>query len=122
MTFKTILAAAAIAFTAIPAMADVAWNEAVARASFENLPMASRQNVQTVMKEAGTYGSSVDGKWGPGTARGVLETAKFLEMNSYNKLNFELNSRQAAAGFYAFVISPKAGAYLWGEGGECDGC
>lgn len=122
MTIKSILAAIVIAATSAPAKADVLWDEASARAGFESLPLAVRKDTQSTMQQAGTYGSTVDGQWGPGTAKGVLETAKLLEFNSYDQLDFNLNTRAAAERFYAFITSDKAAGYLWGEGGECDGC
>lgn len=121
MTIKRILAAAALTLIALPAAAEVRWNEAAARSGFESLPDAQRRSAQGVMKQAGLYASDVDGKWGPATARSAIATADFLEDNSYNRLDFDLHTPQAARRFFQFILTDDGPAYLWGEGGECDG-
>lgn len=122
MSTKTLLTAAVLGLLALPAAAEVRWNDAAARAAFESLSDAQRRAAQSTMKEAGFYSSAIDGRWGQGTARSAKATAEFLEDNSYNRLDFDLHTPDASRQFFQFVLSETAGAYLWGEGGECDGC
>lgn len=122
MSIKTLLTAAVLGLLALPVAAEVRWNEAAARAAFEGLSDAQRRGAQSTMKEAGFYTSAIDGRWGQGTARSAKATAEFLEDNSYNRLDFDLHTPDASRQFFQFVLSETAGAYLWGEGGECDGC
>lgn len=121
MTIKCILAAAALTLIALPVSAEVRWNEVAARSGFESLPDAQRSSAQSVMKQAGLYASGLDGEWGPATARGAIATAEFLEDNSYNRLDFDLHTPEAARRFFQFLLTNEGPAYLWGEGGECDG-
>lgn len=122
MNMKSFLTAAVLTMIALPAAAEVRWNDAAARAGFESLNKAQRRGVQSTMRDAGTYNSKIDGSWGPGTARGAAATAQFLEKNSYGRLDFDLHTPEAARRFFQFVLTDDAGAYLWGEGNECDGC
>ena len=121
MIMKNLLTAAALTLVALPAAAEVRWNDAAARAGFESLPEAQRRTVQSTMKEAGIYTSGIDGRWGPGTARSAKATAEFLEDNSYGRFDFDLHTPEAAGQFFQFMLTNTAGAYLWGEGEECDG-
>lgn len=121
MLSRSIAAAVVILATTLPAAAGVRMGEAAARAGFESLTPAQRKAVQGVMREAGTYRSGLDGAWGPATGRGALEAAQMLEYNSYERLDFELDTPKEARRFFLFMLSDSAPAYLWGEGGECDG-
>ncbi|MFD2738473.1 peptidoglycan-binding protein [Sulfitobacter aestuarii] len=119
--FITGLGAAALTIASAPAL-QAQMRIDILRQRFEMLPASDRRKVQTELSYAGLYNAAIDGSYGPGTERALVAGARYLEDNSRGRVRVDL---AAAAGVNAYVTGLVNGSYaawLYGEGGECDGC
>ncbi|MFN4193906.1 MAG: peptidoglycan-binding domain-containing protein [Tabrizicola sp.] len=91
------------------------------RAAFEGLSPAARRAAQEQLAMAGFYSGGIDGAFGPGTRRGLVQAAEFIGQNSYGRTRFDLASPKGAAAYVQALARGDLGKYLWGEGDESDG-
>ncbi|WP_411351590.1 hypothetical protein PNH50_15795 [Leisingera aquaemixtae] len=87
---------------------------------FKNLGERDRIRIQSHLAEYGLYDSTLDGLWGRNTEGALRQAAAMMEQNMGTEL--ALHSPVRARAFLRQFIDGSADAFMWGEGGECDGC
>lgn len=91
------------------------------QAAFEALSPAGRRAAQDQLAMAGFYTGGIDGAYGPGTRKALVQAAAFIEQNTYGRTRFDLGSAKGAGTYVRALASGNLGKYLWGEGDEADG-
>ncbi|NHB76427.1 peptidoglycan-binding domain-containing protein [Rhodobacter calidifons] len=91
------------------------------QAAFESLSPAARRSAQEQLAMAGFYRGGIDGAYGPGTRKALVQAAAFIEQNSYGRTRFDLASEKGARTYLRALAAGDLGKYLWGEGDEADG-
>lgn len=61
------------------------------KATYEQLDLASRLQIQSALTDAGVYKSQIDGKWGRRTAYGVKAAIRYVEEKNKQNRNFRMN-------------------------------
>lgn len=89
--------------------------------AFNRLPKSGRLSAQEKLTAGGFYNGRPDGSFGPGTKAALINAAWFIKDNSYDKVVFELTSRQDADRFLLALASGELDKYLWGEADEAEG-
>lgn len=97
------------------------------RSAFERLAPAARHKVQSELEIAGFYRGGIDGRYGAGTERALIQGAAFLAQNSRGRIAFDLEGAVGIAAYLDALASGGTAAYLYGEGEMCedgmiDGC
>ncbi|EAQ46585.1 hypothetical protein MED193_15357 [Roseobacter sp. MED193] len=87
---------------------------------FKNLGERDRIRIQSHLAEYGLYDSTLDGLWGRNTANALRHAAGMMEQNMGTELH--LDNAERARAFLSQFADGSASAFMWGEGGECDGC
>ncbi|WP_223426889.1 hypothetical protein [Tateyamaria pelophila] len=94
---------------------------------FEYLSAEERTNVQEALSSLQLYTQTIDGEWGPGTSRAMVEALDYIDLTfgfQYDKKNNSWNGMEL---IFQILINPKLQEtlyrkYVVGEGDECDGC
>lgn len=128
LTISTFLALSVLAFTgAAPSFAQTTGQAQISEqttqmleGAFKGLSERDRIQIQSQLSEYGLYASTLDGLWGGNTANALHQAAAMMDQNMGGELN--LGSAGRARAFLNQFIDGSASAFLWGEGGECDGC
>lgn len=120
-TAFTLAFATAVTVTAVAPTAAVAQQDVLA-AAFEGVGNQGRRKIQESMSFLGFYSSAVDGKYGPGTRRALLQTAAYVQENSRQQVRPDLSTAAGARFFMGKLASGEWDKWLWGDGDECDGC
>lgn len=105
-------------FTAFLAQASAA-EDALALA-FNRLSQVGRVAVQEKMVAGGFYNGGLDGAFGSGTKRSLIDAASFVKSNSYGKVVFDLSTDAGANEFLKSLSNGSLDKYLWGEGDESE--
>lgn len=88
--------------------------------AFNALPAADRQKVQQELLTGGFYDGTVDGQYGPRSARSIADAAQYVADNSRGAAVYDLRSTDGAARFLRDVVNGEAAKWLYGEGAEGD--
>ena len=64
------------------------------------------------------YTGRINGAYGPGSERALLEGEGFLDSNLRGRLGFDLATGQGIASYLEAISSGEAAAFLYGEGIE----
>lgn len=91
------------------------------QSAFEGLSPSARRAAQEQPAMAGFYSGGIDGAYGPGTRRGLVQAAEFIRQNSYGRTRFDLASAKGAKAYVQALAAGELGKYLWGEGDEGEG-
>lgn len=89
--------------------------------AFEALTPAARRAAQEQLTMAGFYTGGIDGAYGPGTHRALVQAAAFIDQNSYGRTRFDLASAKGTKAYVRALVAGELGKYFWGEGDENDG-
>lgn len=92
------------------------------RSAFATLAPDQARRVQEELQGAGLYQSGIDGRYGPGTEAALVAGAAFLAENSEGTVTIDLVSPEGVADYLRNLHEGNLAAWLYGEGGECDGC
>lgn len=128
LTISTFLALSALAFSgAAPSFAQTSAHAQISEqtqlmleGAFKGFSERDRIQIQSRLSEYGLYGSTLDGLWGRNTANALHQAATMMEHNMGGDLG--LSSAGSAKAFLNQFLDGSASAFMWGEGGECDGC
>lgn len=127
LMISTFLALSTLAFTGTnPSFAQTAKQVQVSQqqlmleGAFKSFSERQRINIQAQLSEYGLYANTLDGLWGRNTANALLEAAAMMQQNMGGDLG--LSSAGSAKAFLNQFVDGSASAFMWGEGGECDGC
>ncbi|NCM98024.1 MAG: hypothetical protein AUK60_00570 [Rhodobacteraceae bacterium CG2_30_10_405] len=107
-----------LGLSAVPLLAQAE----LLRASFSALAPDQARRVQTELQGAGLYEGAIDGRYGPRTEASLVAGAAFLAENSEGAVIIDLTSPEGVAAYLRALHEGKLAAWLYGEGGECDGC
>lgn len=88
--------------------------------AFKQLSESDRITIQSQLSEFGLYASILDGLWGRNTENALRQAAVMMEQNM--GMDLSLHSPQRSREFLNKFLNGSASAFMWGEGGECDGC
>jgi hypothetical protein len=128
LTISTFLALSTLAFTGTnPSFAQTTAQTQVSgqtqlmlERAFKGSSERDRIQIQSQLSEYGLYANTLDGLWGRNTANALHQAAAMMEQNMGSELNLASSGRARA--FLSQFIDGSASAFMWGEGGECDGC
>lgn len=128
LTISTLLVLSTLALTgAAPSFAQTTSQAQISEqtqllleGAFKDFSHRERIIIQSHLSEYGLYASTLDGLWGRNTANALHQAAAMMEQNMGGKLN--LASAGRAKAFLSQFVDGSASAFMWGEGGECDGC
>ncbi|MCP9480792.1 hypothetical protein NNA36_02330 [Shimia sp. CNT1-13L.2] len=105
---------------AIPQTQQAEQSRWLLEVAFKKLSERDRIQIQLHLAEYGLYNSTLDGLWGGNTAAALNIAADMMEQNMGGELSLITLDRSKA--FLKQFVDGSASAYMWGEGGECDGC
>ncbi|WP_170765318.1 hypothetical protein [Ruegeria lacuscaerulensis] len=124
LTLSTLLALSVVTFdTVAPSIAQaqsVSQSQSQLETTFKQLPERDRITIQSQLLDFGLYSSTLDGLWGRNTENALRQAAMMMEQNMGTDL--ALHSPQQARAYLNQFIDGSASAFMWGGGGECDGC
>lgn len=92
------------------------------QSAFAGLNANGRRAVQEKLQAGGFYSSRIDGAYGAGTRNGLLNAAAYVADNSRGTAVYDLRRPESARNFVNHLARGDLDMWLWGEGGECDGC
>ncbi|WP_424833000.1 hypothetical protein [Ruegeria sp.] len=124
LTLSALLALSVVTHAGItPSFAQaqtVSQSQSQLEIAFRQLPESDRITIQSQLSNFGLYASTLDGLWGRNTENALRQAAMMMKNNMGTEL--ALNSSQQARAFLNQFIDGSASDFMWGEGGECDGC
>ncbi|WP_334061531.1 hypothetical protein [Limimaricola cinnabarinus] len=87
-------------------------------AIFMQLSPRTRRALQEELSFGGFYDSAIDAAWGPGTRRGLISAAQYLDQNSRGRIQPDLSSARGVQTFMTGLAAREYSAWLYGEGSE----
>jgi hypothetical protein len=102
----------------LPALAEV--SARFFPAAFGALDDSQRRAVQHELQTAGFYGGAIDGRYGSGTEKALLQAVEHMQENSYG-LVVLLDTEADAVSFLFALAEGSYAKWLYGEGDESDG-
>ena len=87
-------------------------------AIFMQLSPRTRRALQEELSFGGFYDSAIDAAWGPGTRRGLISDAQYLDQNSRGRIQPDLSSARGVQTFMTGLAAREYSAWLYGEGSE----
>ena len=111
--FAVLTAAALGLALAGPGFAGDPWAD-----GFASLSRGERQAIQTELQTGGFYSGTIDGAWGPGTARGAQAVAAYIVENSGGSVRPDISSPAAVQRFLKDLARARYSSWIYGEGGE----
>ncbi|MCR8725352.1 peptidoglycan-binding domain-containing protein [Frigidibacter sp. ROC022] len=104
---------------AAPALAEVSARHFPA--AFEALDETQRRTVQQELQTAGLYGGSIDGRYGPGTERALIQAVDRIVGDGFHGIAIFLDTEADAISFMFTLAEGGYSKWLYGEGDENDG-
>lgn len=124
LTLSTLLALSVVTYAGItPSFAQaqtVNQSQSQLETAFKQLPERDRIAIQSQLSDFDLYASTLDGLWGRNTENALRQAASMMEQNMGTDL--ALHSSQRAREILNQFLDGSVSAFMWGEGGECDGC
>ncbi|MCB6178666.1 peptidoglycan-binding protein [Rhodobacter sp. Har01] len=121
-SFALACAAATLCLPSLGTGPAAAQDRAALQQALEGLSAIGRTTAQTELRFAGVYQGAIDGRYGRGTEAALIAGAAFMRDNSRGKVVVDLTNAAEASAYVRGLAEGAHSAWLYGEGGECDGC